>query len=110
METVAGQASCCVGIDVSKNQLDVHVRRPGGCVSGADVFVVNRDAAGLDELVARLKPLRLQAVAVEASGGFEKLVVASLVSVCSRDHVCRMFQRLRVMRDAGQVKDRRLFQ
>ena len=78
MDTVAVQASCCVGIDVSKDRLDVHVRRSDGCVAGGDVFAVNRDTAGLDELVARLKLLQLQAVAVEASGGFEKLVVASL--------------------------------
>ena len=40
-----------VGIDVSKDRLDVHVRPGGMC------FAVSRDAAGLEELVARLAPL-----------------------------------------------------
>jgi len=64
-----------VGIDVSKDRLDVAVhptQQPG--------FAVARDAAGLDELVARLTPLGPAAVAVEASGGFESVVVASLAA------------------------------
>jgi transposase len=64
-----------VGIDVSKDRLDVAVhpgQQPG--------FVVSRDAAGLDELVARLTPLGPAAVAVEATGGFESVVVASLAA------------------------------
>jgi len=47
-----------VGIDVSKNRLDVAVRPTG------EVFAVVRDAEGLDALVARLKPLAPVAVAV----------------------------------------------
>jgi transposase len=64
-----------VGIDVSKDRLDVAVhpgRQPG--------FAVARDAAGLEELVARLAPLGPAAVAVEATGGFESVVVASLAA------------------------------
>ena len=38
-----------VGIDVSKDRLDVHLR-PGG-----EAFSVVRDGKGLDELVTRLK-------------------------------------------------------
>ena len=40
-----------VGIDVSKDRLDVAVRPSG------EVFVVERNAAGLEELVERLRPL-----------------------------------------------------
>jgi transposase len=61
-----------VGIDVSKDRLDVAVRPSG------DVFVVGRDAEGLDALIARLKPLALAAIAVEATGGYETVVAASL--------------------------------
>lgn len=61
-----------VGIDVSKDRLDVAVRPSG------EVFVVARDAEGLDSLVARLKPLAPAAVAVEATGGYETVVAASL--------------------------------
>jgi len=61
-----------VGIDVSKDRLDVHVR-PGG-----EAFAVTRDSKGLEELVDRLRALSLTLVAVEATGGFETIVAAAL--------------------------------
>jgi len=61
-----------VGIDVSKDRLDVHVR-PGG-----EVFVVSRDGRGLEELVGRLQALGPTLVAVEATGGFETIVAAAV--------------------------------
>jgi transposase len=61
-----------VGIDVSKDRLDIAVR-PGG-----EVFAVERNAAGLDSLVERLRHLAPQLVALEATGGFETVVVAAL--------------------------------
>jgi transposase len=63
-----------VGIDVSKDRLDVHVL-PGG-----ESFAVSRDAAGLEALDARLRPLSPRTVAVEATGGFETVVAASLAA------------------------------
>ncbi|MDZ4841395.1 MAG: IS110 family transposase [Hyphomicrobium aestuarii] len=63
-----------VGIDVSKDRLDVAVR-PGGTT-----FVVARSAAGLDELVDQLKMLAPHCVALEATGGFESIVTAALAS------------------------------
>lgn len=63
-----------VGIDVSKDRLDVAVRPTG------EVFMVARDADGLDELIARLAPLAPAAVAVEATGGFETVVAAALAA------------------------------
>jgi transposase len=51
-----------VGIDVSRDKLDVHIR-PGG-----EKFVISRDAVGLDELIKRLKPVRAVAIGVEATG------------------------------------------
>jgi transposase len=61
-----------VGIDVSKDKLDVHIR-PGG-----EKFVVSRDAGGLDELIKRLKLVHAIAIGVEATGGFEQVVTATL--------------------------------
>ena len=61
-----------VGIDVSKDRLDVAVR------PSREVFAVARDADGLDSLIARLKPLAPAAIAVEATGGYETVVAASL--------------------------------
>ena len=61
-----------VGIDVSKDRLDVAVR-PNG-----ESFVVSRTGAGIDELIERLKPLSIKLVAIEATGGFETVVAAGL--------------------------------
>ncbi len=63
-----------VGIDVSKDQLDVAVRPTG------EVFAVGRNAEGLDSLIARLVPLAPAAIAVEATGGYETVVAASLAA------------------------------
>lgn len=65
-------AAVNVGIDVAKDRLDVALRPTG------EVFTASRDAAGLDALIARLAPLAPAAVAVEATGGFETVVAASL--------------------------------
>lgn len=61
-----------VGIDVSKDRLDVHV------LPQAEAFAVSRDGKGLAELVERLRPLASTAIAVEATGGFETVVAAGL--------------------------------
>jgi transposase len=63
-----------VGIDVSKNQLDVHVRGRN------ESFVVARDAEGLVVLIERLRPLEPRAIGLEATGGFESFVAAGLAS------------------------------
>lgn len=63
-----------VGIDVSKKQLDIAVR-PGG-----EHFTVERNANGLERLIARLGPLKPARVIVEATGGFETVVAATLAA------------------------------
>jgi transposase len=63
-----------VGIDVSKDRLDVHVLPDGAG------FSVSRDASGLEGLADRLKPLSPALVGVEATGGFETVVAASLLA------------------------------
>jgi transposase len=61
-----------IGSDASEDRLDVAPRPTGG------VFSVARDADGLDALVARLAPSAPTAVAVEATGGYETVVAATL--------------------------------
>jgi len=61
-----------VGIDVSKDRLDVHVLPEG------QAFSVSRDGKGLAELIERLGSTPLERVAVEATGGFETVVAAAL--------------------------------
>ena len=64
----------CVGIDVSKDRLDVHV------LPADQAFAVARNGEGLAELVDRLKRLAPALVAVEATGGFETGVAAALAA------------------------------
>ena len=61
-----------VGIDVSKDRLDVHVRPSG------EAFAVARDGKGLEELIERLRTLSPHLMAVEATGGFETIVAAAM--------------------------------
>jgi transposase len=63
-----------VGIDVSKDRLDVHVRPVGTAVS------FGRDAAGIEALIGKLADVDPLVIAVEATGGFETVVVASLAA------------------------------
>ena len=61
-----------VGVDVSKDRLDVHVLPEG------TAFAVARDGKGLAELVERLSGLRPERIALEATGGFETVAAAAL--------------------------------
>jgi transposase len=61
-----------VGIDVSKDHLDVAVRP-----DGTHHRVPNTDE-GLDQLVARLGPVRPALVVLEATGGYQRRAVAAL--------------------------------
>jgi transposase len=63
-----------IGIDVSKDRLDVHV------LPDATAFAVPRDGPGLSELVARLAGLPVTLVVLEATGGFETVVAAALAA------------------------------
>ena len=61
-----------VGVDVSKSWLDVAVHEQ------KDGWRVRNDDAGISGLVQRLKSLKPQLIVLEATGGFEMLVVAEL--------------------------------
>jgi transposase len=63
-----------VGIDVSRDQLDVAVRPSG------ELFMVDRDTAGLETLCVRLQAVGPQIVALEATGGLESVVAAALTT------------------------------
>jgi transposase len=63
-----------IGIDVSKDRLDVHVR------PSDETFAVGRDGEGLAALIERVALLDPYLVVLEATGGFELTVAAALVA------------------------------
>lgn len=60
------------GIDVAKDKLDIGIRPSG------ERFVVARDRAGLDALIVRCRAAGVTMVGLEATGGYETVVAASL--------------------------------
>lgn len=64
--------ACFIGIDVSKAHLDIHVRPTG------EAFRVRGDDAGLATLLARVRPLTPTVLVLEATGGYEVTVAATL--------------------------------
>ena len=72
MEHDSQDTACFVGIDVAKRQLDVCIR-PAGIA-----FAVPRDGPGLEDLLARLRMLDVRLIVLEATGGFERVVTATL--------------------------------
>lgn len=61
-----------VGIDVSKDKLDIAVIPQGLC------FTEPNDARGLQALVSRLLELQPKVILIEATGGYENAAVAAL--------------------------------
>ena len=63
-----------VGIDISKDRLDIHV------VPSGRTFTAQRDSKGLEQLAGDLRQLAPALVVLEATGGFEITVAAALAS------------------------------
>jgi len=63
-----------IGIDVSKDRLDIHVRPSG------DAFGVMHDAEGITALVERFRDLRPELIVLEATGGLQTRVAATLAA------------------------------
>jgi transposase len=61
-----------IGIDVSKDRLDVAIHPTG------ESFIVKRTGAGIEDLIAQLIAMSPKLVAIEATGGFETVVAAGL--------------------------------
>lgn len=85
------QTTAVIGIDVSKDRLDVHVHPHG------TRFEASNDPAGHDTLLARLAPRIGCVVALEATGGYERAVLRRLQAA---GHAARLLNPLRVRRFA----------
>ena len=69
------EAEVFVGIDVSKDQLDIAVR------PGKKFFTISNDDSGIKALVQRLLSLKPQLVVLEATGGYEIPAVYGLFAL-----------------------------
>jgi transposase len=63
-----------VGVDVSKATLDVFIDTP------AQSFGVANTPAGIETLLDRLRPLSVQRIVIEHTGGYERRAAADLMS------------------------------
>ncbi|MDJ0897152.1 MAG: IS110 family transposase [Alphaproteobacteria bacterium] len=72
MDQPSASSAVFVGIDVSKDRLDVHLRPSG------ESFAVARNGDALSNLATRLGQLTPTLIVLEATGGFEITVAASL--------------------------------
>lgn len=61
-----------VGIDVSKNTLDIAIHETG------ETWLSDNDSSGSAAVAAKLKQLKATSIVLEATGGFETLVTATL--------------------------------
>jgi len=66
-----------IGIDVAKAELVVSGRP---LLAAPETWTVANDASGIDALVTRLAPLPLAGIVLEATGGYERAVVAALAA------------------------------
>ncbi len=67
------QIAPTVGVDVSKQRLDVAL------YPAEARFSVSNDSAGWCELCRRLRPIGARAIGIEPSGGYERGVIAALL-------------------------------
>jgi transposase len=73
-------AQLYAGVDVSKDRLEVCLRWGEAERHDDDAFVLTHDDAGIDALVSRLAEECPVLVIVEATGGFERVVVGALAA------------------------------
>jgi transposase len=70
--------TCYAGVDVSKDQLDAHLRR--GESPGETSFAVSNDPAGIEALLERLLDAHPKLIVLEATGGYERRAAATLAA------------------------------
>ena len=71
-ETNAEKAKVSIGIDVAKNTLDIAVHESG------ETWSSNNDSSGCLALAVKLKALQATSIVLEATGGYEMLLSATL--------------------------------
>jgi transposase len=67
-------SACFIGIDVSKDQLEVAVRPTN------EQMAFSNNDEGIDKLIQRLQPLQPELILMEATGSYHQLVLARLLA------------------------------
>jgi hypothetical protein len=91
-----------VGIDVAKAQLDIALRPIGTC------WTVSNDDVGIADLVTRLQGIGPQLIVLEATGGFQRAVVAALAAAALPVVVVNPRQARDFAKATGQVAKTRM--
>jgi transposase len=86
-----------IGIDVAKDQLEVHFRPTG------EAFRVTHDAPGIAALLTRLRALGPTLIALEATGGYEVPLAAALAAAALPVAVVNPRQIRHFARATGQL-------
>jgi transposase len=86
-----------VGIDVSKDQLDIAIR------PGKDRFRESNNDSGIQALIAHLLSLKPQLILLEATGGYEILAAASLRQAGLPAHIINPRQVRDFARSSGKL-------
>lgn len=62
----------CVGVDISKNQLDIYIHPAG------KVYKITNSEAAIEQFIAELSQYNIKQIACEATGGYEKVLASTL--------------------------------
>jgi transposase len=74
MTSVSDPVHVCVGIDVSKDVFNFHIRP--SALAGS----LPRSPAGIRQFISSLKDFRVKTIVMEATGGYEKVLSAELAA------------------------------
>ena len=77
--TVVSQSRVFIGVDVSKETLDIQILVPD-TPKDACAFSVPNSPAGIDTLRRKLEPFQVQLLVVESTGGYERRVAIELLT------------------------------
>ena len=75
MKTLSKENEINVGIDTSKDKLDIYIRPLG------EYFVVENNQQGVKEAIRRIKPHKPTRVVIEATGRMELLFACEAVHI-----------------------------
>jgi transposase len=95
-DPLASVDCACVGIDVSKDKLDLFIDSTG------QLLCVANDAAGIETIAAQLAPMKLFRIVIEATGRLERRLAVALLQLALPVSVINPRQARDFARSKGQ--------